>query len=387
VYTSFDELSNIQEEWDTFLLDMNGDIYLSFDWCKVWWECYGKGRNLKIFLYYSNEILVGIIPIFIEKLVLFPTWMKIAKIVGSDFTIAMVNPPIKNNCGKEILKHLISNLLYENRCDVIWLGPMPEISDTLSFMRSISSKFSKSETVVNEKIHSPYTVFNLPDSFESYLASLKKRQRGNYKRDNNLLKKSFKIQMDVLEDTEEFEDFVKLHESQWQADGKMGHFKDWPIGYEFNKAIATIQSQKGRFRLIRLKADDRAVSYQLCFVFGKTLYWRLPARTSGPEWNRFGLGRLGLIKMIEWAILKGYKTIEAGAGHYDYKIASGGVEHNLTTILITQNKWIVRQRVRIFSFISDIIDYIYYKKWFLRIAPKLPFKRVPLWSLWIRTRL
>lgn len=387
VYTSFHELYDIQEEWDKFLLDMNGDIYLSFDWCRVWWKCYGKGRELKIFLYYNDDTLVGIIPVFIEKLKLIPSWLRIAKIVGSDFTIVMVSPPVQMNYAEEIFQQLINHLLYRYRCDAIWLGPVSENSDTLSFLRSASAGFSKSEIVMHEKIHSPYTVFNLSNSFESYLVSLKKRQRGNYKRDNNLLKKSFKIRMDVLEDTEEFEDFVKLHESQWQADGKMGHFKDWPLGYEFNKALASVQSQKGRFRLIRLKADDRAVSYQLCFVFGKTLYWRLPARTSGPEWNRFGLGRLGLIKMIKWAILKGYKTIEAGAGHYDYKIKSGGVEHNLTTVLIMQNKWIVRQRVRIFSFMSDILNLFYYKKWFLRIAPKLPFKRVPLWKLWIRTHL
>lgn len=387
VYTSFHELSNIQEEWDKFLLDMNGDIYLSFDWCRVWWECYGKERDLKIFLYYNDDTLVGIIPVFIEKLILIPSWLRIAKIVGSDFTIAIVNLPVHLSYAEDIFKQLISNLFYEYRCDAIWLGHVSGISDTLPFLRSASSRFSQSAIVMHEKIRSPYTVFNLPDSFESYMSSLKKRQRGNFRRDNNLLQKSFKMQMDVLEGTDEFEDFKKLHDSQWQAEGKMGHFKDWPLGYEFNKSLANVQSQKGRFRLIRLTADDQAVSYQLCYVFGKTLFWRLPARSSGPEWNRFGLGRMGLIKMIEWAILKGYKTIEAGAGHYDYKIKSGGVEYNLTTILITQNKWNIRTGVRIFSFMSDMLDLFYYQKWFLRIAPKLPFKRVPLWKLWIRTHL
>ena len=382
VYTSFHELSNIQEEWDKFLLDVNGDIYLSFDWCRVWWTFYGKGRDLKIFLYYNEDTLVGIIPIFIEKLVLFPTWIKIAKIVGSDFTIAVVNPPVQLSYAQKIYEQLISNLFYEYRCDVIWLGPVSGISETLPFLRSACSSFSKSKIIMNEKVHSPYTVFNLPDSFESYLNSLTKSQRRN-----NLLQKSFNMQMDVLEGMEDLEDFKKLHESQWQAQGKMGHLKDWPLGYEFNKSLANIQSQQGRFRLTRLKADDRAVSYHLCFVFGKIVHARLPARASGTEWDRFALGRVGLIKVIEWAISKGYKTIEAGEGHYDYKIKLGGVEYNLTSILITQNKWNIRTRVLIFLFMSDILDLFYYKKWFLRIAPKLPFKRVPLWRLWIRTHL
>lgn len=387
VYTSFDELSNIQEEWDSFLLEVKGDIYLTFNWCKVWWQYYGKDRDLKIYFIYDDKKMVGIMPIFIEKLILFPMWLRVAKVVGSDFTVSMVNPPVKPDHIATIFKLLATDLLYKYKCDALWISPVSAIHDSVSALCSSPTLFSNSLICFSKHRKTYYTMFNLPDSFEKYLQTLEKRQRGNFKRDSNLFQKSFNIQMDVMSSTEAFDAFQQLHELQWQAEGKLGHFKDWPYGYEFNKTQADIQAQLGRFRLVRLKANDKVVSYQLCYVFGDTLYWRLPARCAGAEWDRFGLGRLGLIKMIQWAIEEGYKTIEAGAGHYDYKVKSGGIEYDLVSIMMSKNSYLNRLRLRMFLFLSKVLNALYYGKWFFHIAPKLPIKRKPLWKLWIKTRI
>ncbi len=46
-----------------------------------------------------------------------------------------------------------------------------------------------------------------------------------------------------------------------------------------------------------------------------------------------------------------------------------------------------RLRASLFASLSRLLHLCYYRIWFSRLAPRLPFKRRPLWKLWIRTRL
>ena len=72
-------------------------------------------------------------------------------------------------------------------------------------------------------------------------------------------------------------------------------------------------------RLYMLAANGEPISIQYTLVFGNTACWRLPARVATSELEKFGLGRIELIKMIEALIAECVRTIEAGPGHYDYR--------------------------------------------------------------------
>ncbi len=390
VYTSFEEVTPLQEEWDAFVELVDGDIYSTYDWCRIWWQHYGTGRKLRIFFFKTNDELVGVIPVFYEKQWLGPAWLKLAKVVGSDFTMVMINPPVKLDYASEIFSLLFDSVINKEKCDALWVGPVGGQYSALQQLRDTIQRHP-GLALLQDSVRSLYTTFLLPDTFDEYVQSLNKRQRGNLRRDLNLINKSFQISQDIIQDETtaftEFGKFVLMHNKQWEAEGKLGHFNDWPLGEAFNTSLIAAQANQGRLKLVRLLADDKVVSYQLCFVFGKRWYWRLPARLIGPEWNRFALGRIGLIKEIEMAITEGIRYIEAGAGHYDYKVKLGGKEYPLYTILIANSNMICRWRVSLFLKLSSVLHLCYYRIWFNRLAPKLPFKRRPLWKLWIRTRL
>src|SRR5438132_3516373 len=117
-----------------------------------------------------------------------------------------------------------------------------------------------------------------------------------------------------------------MHDAQWQAEGRLGHFGDWPGAESFNRDLVAELSPLARVRFVRLWANDRVICSQFCFVFGDSCYWRLPARAPEPEWERFSLGRIGLMNMIEAMIGEGVRRVEGGAGHYEYKLQCGGRE-------------------------------------------------------------
>ena len=390
VYSSFQEIADLQAEWDSFVEAVNGDIYLSYDWCRIWWEFYGKKRHLRIYLFHKDNRLVGVIPIFYEIQWIGPVWLKIAKMVSSDSTICMVNPPVHADFAVTIFRCVIDSLIKKEGCDAVLFGPIGGKYDSLRYLRDAIQGYSD-VTLFQDRVLSPYTTFLLPKTFEDYIQSLDKRQRGNLRRDFSLLNKSFQITQDVIQAEPiascEFENFVQMHTAQWKAEGKLGHFHDWPFGSEFNAKMVIEQAKQGRLRLIRLLADGRVVSYQLCYAFGNCWYWRLPARPVGTDWDKYALGRIGLIKEIEMAIAEGVQEIEAGAGHYEYKVKLGGEEHPLYSIMLVRKKLFCQWRAFLFSRFSMLLHLCYYRIWFLRLAPKLPFKRRPLWKLWIRTRL
>ncbi len=389
-YPSFEDIVHMQEEWDSFVESVGVDIYLTFDWCRIWWEFYGKNRHLKIFLFKRSGKLVGVMPLFVETIWLGPVWVRMAKMVGSDFGINMVDLPVRADVAAHVFHYVIKCLIADERCDAVWFGPIGGQCDSLQSLRDAIR--NNSDVVMGHNcVWSPYTMFFLPETFQDYMKSLNRKPRTNVRRSLKQISRSHLITQDVIADEStagsEFEEFVQMHTEQWRAQGKLGHFHDWPLCVEFNTRMVVEQAKRGRLRLVRLLADGKVVSYQLCYAFGDRWHWRLPARLVGSDWGKYGLGNVSLIKEIEMAIDEGVHEIEAGAGHYDYKIKLGGKEYPLYTMMLTRKQLFCRLRASLFACLSRLLHLCYYRIWFNRLAPKLPFKRRPLWKLWIRTRL
>lgn len=55
-FDSFDACLPHKTEWDNFVLNTGADILLTFDWCKDQWQYYGKGRDLRLYIFRSNLI-------------------------------------------------------------------------------------------------------------------------------------------------------------------------------------------------------------------------------------------------------------------------------------------------------------------------------------------
>ena len=68
IYHIFDALANMQQEWDDFIESVGGEIFLTYDWCRIWWKYYGHKRDLTIFVFRNGGEICGILPLFREKI-------------------------------------------------------------------------------------------------------------------------------------------------------------------------------------------------------------------------------------------------------------------------------------------------------------------------------
>jgi CelD/BcsL family acetyltransferase involved in cellulose biosynthesis len=185
---------------------------------------------------------------------------------------------------------------------------------------------------------------------------------------------------------ERFLHFAALHKQQWNAIGMAGHFDDWPGSFQFNRDLVEALGRRGQARIFELAVNGEIVSLQFGFRLGDCFFWRLPARQTGKVWDRFGIGRVALIRMVEALIGEGVRLIEAGPGHYDYKIKQGGQELPLKRLILYRNKARSRLMTRAFVLFSDLSHLFYYRLWFQRCAPLLHMPRRPLLRAWIRSR-
>lgn len=386
-FTSFDDA--IAAEWDALVAALDGSLYMTFAWCKVWWRHYGARRELRVIAVRSRDELVGVLPFFIDRL---PTPLgraRVAKLVGSDSTLAVMQPLVQPNLAPEAFALAIKQLFEDDHVDMVHVGPCSGTAAHVGAVQAAASMLDAGQ-IVRDRQAGSHTVFDMSDGFEAYLKNLSSHQRSNYRRKLKKLNNSFKLDLDVVQEgaalEREFEAFIEMHQAQWKAVNKLGHFDDWPGSREYSWDLVRSLVASDRVRLVRLLADDRVVAYYWCFVLGGTYYWRLSARLFGQQWDQFALGRVGVVKMMELANSDRATAIEAGIGSYGYKENLNAQTHPLRSIAVRRNGLLPRLRALLTLAYGDFLDLAYYRVWYLRVAPRVKLLRRPLWSSWIRRR-
>jgi CelD/BcsL family acetyltransferase involved in cellulose biosynthesis len=397
VFQDWGSVARIQSEWDRFAQDVGCDIYLSPIWCRVWWQYYGRGSLCILTVRQGNDAakpgsLVAVFPLFISQLWLGPVPLRIAKFLSSDSTIVVLSPPVLSELAEPCYQLAIAYLLEEAGCHAISFGPLGGDVERCEPIRRACNVPSAPAALLRERKIGVHTVFPLPMSFENYLGSLGKMFRSNLRRNLNGLTKSFGFESQVIDDPTElgthFPAFLQMHTKQWNADGMLGHFGDWPQASSFSETLVQQLAPLGRVALVCLTASGRPISYYWNFTFGQRAFWRLPARESGREWDKHGLGRVGLVKMIEAMIGRGLHSVEGGPGHYDYKLQHGAVEYPLRSMLVISRRSVfTRVGGLLAAAFSDALHFAYARAWRGKVIRRLGLSYRPFWKIWIRTRL
>jgi CelD/BcsL family acetyltransferase involved in cellulose biosynthesis len=394
VYHSFDELGDLQPHWDAFVEEVSGDIFLTYDWCRIWWEHYGKGRELCVFIFRKNDNIAGIVPMFFETIWVFLFPVRIGKIVGCDFTLAQfclpIQPEYLDSCAKSFLETLKSM-----KWHILNIGPLAGLSVNTEALRDAFCRLSSDSEKITIRDGMVQTYFKLQPTWEEHLASLSKGQRREIVRKYTALEKlvpNSAANMSVILADEQvlgdfFKAFVDMHQTHWRGLGKLGHFGDWPDAFGFHYDMAKTQLQRGRLRLMSVRINDDALGYEYAYKFGDKYYAILNARTEDERYKEVGVGSIHFGEQTKMAINEKATCVDAMRGRYEYKLRLGGELFTMKFISVIKKGVINSFRIYVFGKLAALFNLIYYRIWFGRLAPKLPFKRRPLWKSWIRSQL
>lgn len=395
IYNSFDQLGSMQEEWDQFVESVGCEIFLTYDWSRIWWKYYGTRRHLRVFVFRHLGTIVGIIPIFFEKIWLGPVYIRAGKIIGTDFTISTITPPIRKDFLQEVVHEFVKKSVLDYRWDVLHIGPIAGIFSESDRLLELCQEYIGQGYQVKNENKNVQTYFMMTGSWEEQIAKLPKKQR-------RIIKQKYRTLREVIGDegtpivsqfasTENalqiFDRFIEMHQRHWQELGRPGHFGDWPHSLQFHREVMQEQLKKNRLRLLEVKAGPYILGYKYAYKCGDSYLEFLDARSEEEKLARSSVGRIIFCEQLKKALHERVKYIDSLRGKYEHKLRMRGKLFTINNIYIYSNKLPSVIRTHIFRSISWLLHICYYKIWFMRIAAKLPFKRRPLWKIWIRSNV
>ena len=393
VHDSFDELSGMQQDWDEFIESIDGEIFLTYDWCRVWWKYYGHKRKLIIFTFRYQEHLCGILPLFLENIWFGPVFVRVIKMIGSDFLPVALSAPIKKEFLNEVVHCFINELANKYSFDSLHIGPICGRYESFDILEKSFSEVIKGTHTIKLKISDVQTYFKVADTWDKQLINLSHNEKRNMnKHYDRILRKGIPIEctgatnenIEII-----FDNFVKMHQSHWGEKGQAGHFVAWPDSVQFHREMSHVQLQRKRLRLYSINVNGHCIGYHYAYKFGNTYYLFLYSRTAGnaEKGEKYDFGRIDFAETIKQAIKEQVKLCDAMRGKYDYKLQLGGELLPIRNIYIYSNKMIAKCRIIAARVLATVIDICYNKIWRVRIAPHIGVKLGAFWRIWLRTNI
>lgn len=387
---SFADMPPLYEDWSQLADRTGSEIFLTPIWFDLWWKMLAGRRDLACLVAYKDGVLVGLLPFAVETIWAGPVPIRLARLAGIDPSCMIFRLPLMPEMAAGLLQTALDHLVNTAGCHAVSFTPASELSDLLVSVRTACTAVP--HLALTDMAEGEHVIFDLPTSFDVFLAAISKNRRAQYRRDRRALTETYTMQSQIYCPTaDEFQAFVSFHNKQWHAVGKGGNFSDWPDNAVFYPILAKKTASKPIIQFHKQFGTQGPLAEQFCLISGKTCHWRLPARTLDPEAEKLSLGKVSLLIMIEELISQGVTRIEAGRGEYDYKRAFGGKSIAVHRLIVSPATHAGRLYLRILLVWSDLLHLFYYRIWFLKLAPR--WRRLtgmaarPLWRSWIRTRL
>lgn len=369
-HDSFVALGPIRDEWDALVLQLDGDLFASFDWCSTWWKHFGKRRHARIFVAWNDEHIVGVAPMFRETLRWGPIALRVMRPMGSDHagtrSFWCVEP-----CFTPQLAKVLYDDLCESKCDLLFIGELPGYFERGKELADAFGEIAGRKNVNYAADYYPHSVFDFHGSLDEYLAGLSANERSNIRKSYRRLSEAGLGVESVCSGELDcaFDDFVEQHDAQWAHEGRLGYFRDWPGCKAFHREIARLRSQHSGLMFLRLGDDCGTVGYHYAHAFGRRIHWFQASRDGDARWDPLGPGRLLHCELVRQGIERGAKQIDGLSGYYDFKRRWGGRYIGLQSITVLSPRFTARLRARAVRGITLLASLLYFRMWFWRAAP------------------
>lgn len=391
-WSSPDEAMGFASEWAELMTRTGADVWFGPVWVDSWARHVGRGRKVMVLAARQNGALVGVLPFAIDRIWAGPVPIRLAQLAGSNSMYGVLALPVEAAQFDEIFETAIHDLLTRHKCDCIGFAPVSELHGLSGKLRSVIDRTPG--VVVDANTHPRmHTLIPLPETFDAYLARLSGNRRNKYRKTKRILEQEHGVATRVLagaEITPIWDRFLNLHNRQWEEIGKLGHFADWPGSAEFYTDLCRRDERAVRM-YVQENAEGELICANFCFVTKETCHDLVPARDEG--WSSMSGLNIGLhaqFERIELLIGEGVGALDHGIGEYDYKASLKGETPETNRLLIAGDSVRKRLSMTLLRSYANLLDLVFYRIWYNRIAPKLRlrgWKAGPLRKSWIRTRV
>ena len=319
-------LHSIRAEWaELNQVARAGSLFLGPEWLIPWWKHFGSGRELQVIALRESGKLVGLLPLFAERVRLGGIAARRIAFLGDgatgcDYLDALARP------GREadVLEAALQ-AAFTLRWDLCELDGMLRESATAlllaqryppGFQADTSRKGIEVRREAQLRFVCPY--IPLTGNYEEYLLGLGRRE--NLKRREKWLLRQPGFEITVARTSAEapaaLETFFELHRARWAAVGGSDGLAD--ARFEaFHRDAAGALAAAGMLRLYTLACARRKVASVYGVVFrGRFLYYQSGA---DPLWAKSSVGLVLLARTVKDAFADGMSEFDFLRGNEPYK--------------------------------------------------------------------
>lgn len=386
VYHRFEDIAHLRDAWNDLAARV-GDLFCSYDWCEIWWRCFGRERQLEIHTLHDGDRLVAVLPLFRETLSFGAGRLRVARLVASDHTLDAVGLAIEPEFIALFVKDFLDDLAVRGWWDILHVGPMRSYVTAAQAVAHACTRHPEVQAVLIGRQNDWLTVYELPQTYEQYLQSLQGDERRDTQRRRRKLEEQYAVQIQAVTDPREvrqaMDALVRSHQDLWTGKGQRGQFVDWPGFENFHRQVAQRMAEAGQLLLVTLTVDGKALGAAYGYHFGPRSHAMIRGYPDDDPWRRFALGRLLHCHMVRQAIGRGSVMLDDGRGVFDYKLRLGGQLRGEQSLTIVRRGWSPRLRFWMAMRTAYLIHVLYCRLWFDRLAPRLGLAR-PLRRFYIR---
>ena len=319
---NFENLGDVITIWSDVLTKSEvNTIFITPEWQGTWWKRFKNDATVVVDVILLENEPIGILPILLNE--------GEVTFIGNSDVYDYMDFPIVKGYGKEFF-----SIAWDHLVSLEWktlrLESIPENSPTLKFLPEIA----KMNGCVVELCDSDVTpLMELPNSWDEYLAGLRKKDRHELRRKMRRLESNSdfrQYEVPITPDTvlSEMDEFFRLmalssdDKNEFLTEGNKDFFID----------IALQFSNSGQYKLFFMEVDGVKIAACICFDYeGSYLLYN-----SGydPEKSSLSVGLLNKALTIQEAISMNVKEYNFLRGTERYKYHLGGNDHRVFDLII-----------------------------------------------------
>jgi len=290
-------------------------VFLTPAWLRTWISEFGEGCE-PLFLASTNDSLTSLAPLMRED--------GRVSFIGDpqicDFMDIIVDPDHRDHAYVELWRQLCAE-----EWSALDLWGLAAASPT---RKAIAGLARESGYTVEEELEAVAPRLALPGDWDTYLASLGKKDRHELRRKvRRLFESGGGVSLDVLSAQSDvvaaMDTFLDLHtrsrqdKTDFMTDGMSSFFR----------RMASALSAEGLIRLFMLQINTRPAAAVLCFDAGSYLY--LYNSGYDPEFSSLSVGLVSKALCLKWAIENGKQGIDFLRGNEPYKYDLGAKDQEI----------------------------------------------------------
>jgi CelD/BcsL family acetyltransferase involved in cellulose biosynthesis len=283
VISDYDSLLGLRPVWDKLVEEAGvTHPFLSHEWVRTWWECFGAGKELQILVVKTGAEAVAIVPLMLSRARIYGFRVRRLEFLHNDhtprFDFILARRP------EEACRAIWNYLLAQGeRWDLLELHQLPAGSPTLEYLPQLALDggylvgFRHAEK-------SPYLRFR--GEWGSYAKRLSYNHRANVRKGLNRLTRRGDVQLEVISGGERLagalNDGLRIEAAAWKESAGTA-MRSRPDVERFYKMFA--ERAATALRLIFLTVDRTRIAFVYALCYRNKLY--LLKAGYDPEYARY----------------------------------------------------------------------------------------------------